>query len=83
MVLERHREDTPAFRAHVVLVVPGPDFHAEAADHTLAAALHKAMENLKRQIRARQTKRRANGKSNLPLGKISSQRSGALAGHCV
>ena len=80
VVLERHRDDTPAFRAHVVLVVPGPDFHADAADHTLAAALRKAVENLKRQILARQTKRRVKGKSNLQLGKMSIRCSSALAG---
>ena len=56
MILERQWEGTPAFRARVVLVVPGPDYHADAVDHTLAAALHKAVENLKRQILARQTK---------------------------
>ena len=71
VVLERRPEETPAFRAQVVLVVSGPDFHAEAADHTLAAALRKTVENLKRQIRARQTKRQVRGKSNLQLGKTS------------
>lgn len=81
VVLERRREDTPTFRAHAVLVLPGPDFHAEATDHTLPAALHKAVENLKRQIQARQSKRRVKGKSNLQLGNISSRWSGAVAGH--
>jgi len=81
VVLERQREDTPAFRAHMVLVVPGPDFHADAIDHTLTAALHKVVENLKRQIRARRTKRQVRGKSNLQLGAISRRRSGAFAGH--
>ena len=81
VVLERQREDTPAFRAHVVLVVPGPDFHADAVDHTLAAALHKAVENLKGQIRVRQSKRRVRGKRNLQLGTISRRWSSAFAGH--
>lgn len=80
VVLERQREETPAFRAQMILVVPGPDFHAEAADHTLAAALRKTVDNLMRQIRARQTKRRVKGKSNLQLGKISSRWSSAPAG---
>jgi ribosome-associated translation inhibitor RaiA len=79
VLLERQRENKPPFRARVVLVVPGPDYHAEAADHTLAAALRKAVQNLKRQIQARQTKRRVNGKSNLQLGNISSHWSSALA----
>jgi ribosome-associated translation inhibitor RaiA len=81
VVLERQREETPPFRAHVVLVVPGPDYHAEAADHTLTAALRKAVANLEVQIRTRQTNRRNKGKSNLQLGKPSSLRSRALASH--
>lgn len=80
VILERHRTETPAFRAQMVLVVPGPDFHAEAADHTLAAALHKTVENLMRQIRARQANRRVKGKSNLQLGKVSSRWANAPAG---
>lgn len=79
VVLERHRNGTPAFRARMVLVVPGPDFHAEAVDHTLAAAVRKTVLNLKRQIQARQTKRRGNGKSNLELGRIPSRGPNALA----
>ena len=81
VVLERQREDTPAFRAHMVLVVPGPDFHADAMDHTLTATLHKVVENLKRQIRARQTKRQVRDKSNLQLGTISRRWSSAFDGH--
>jgi ribosome-associated translation inhibitor RaiA len=81
VVLERQREGKPAFRAHLVLVVPGPDYHAEAADHTLTAALRKAVANLEVQIRTRQTNRRNKGKSNLQLGKLSSLRSRALANH--
>ncbi len=80
VILEQQRDSAPAYRARVLLVVPGPDFHADAADHTLAAALRKTVENLKRQIRARQTNRRVKGKSNLHLGKLASRRSTALAG---
>ena len=71
IILERQRETTPAFRAHIVLVVPGPDYHADAVDHTLTAALHKALASVKRQIQARQTKRRVKDKSNLQLGTVS------------
>lgn len=81
VILERQREATPAFRARLVLVVPGPDYHADAVDHTLAAALHKAVENLKRQILVRQTKGRVKVKSNLQLGPISRRWSSAVAGH--
>lgn len=79
VVLERHRSGTPAFRARMALVVPGPDFHAVAVDHTLAAAVRKTVQNLQRQIQARQTNRRGNGKSNLQLGRISSRGPNALA----
>jgi len=81
IILERLREAKPAFRAHVVLVVAGPDYHAEAVDHTLAAALHKAVANLQRQIQARHNQRRVKVKSNLQLGPLSRRWSSALAGH--
>lgn len=79
VVLERQSTATPAFRARMVLVVPGPDYHTDAADYTLAAALRKAGENLRRQIRVRQTSRRVNGKRNLRPGKILRRWSRALA----
>lgn len=79
VVLERQRYGAPAFRARVVLVVPGPNYHAEEADYTLGAAVRKTVQNLKRQIQARQTKRRVNGKSNLQLGRIPSRGPNALA----
>jgi ribosomal subunit interface protein len=81
VILEKQQEETHAFRAHVVLVVPGPDYHAAATDYTLTAALHKAVDNLRRQIMARQTKRRVKSKSNLQLGTISRRWSNAFAGH--
>jgi len=80
VMLEQQRDSAPAFRARMLLVVPGPDFHAEAMDHTLAAALHKAVEDLARQIRARQTKRRVKNKCKLQLGTISRHWSSALVG---
>jgi ribosome-associated translation inhibitor RaiA len=79
--LEQQRDSAPACRVRVLLVVPGPDFHAEAIDHTLAAALHKAVEDLARQIRARLTKRVERRKSRLQFSTISSRWSGALSGH--
>jgi ribosome-associated translation inhibitor RaiA len=63
--------------------VPGPDFHSEATDHTLAAALQKAVEDLARQIRARKNKRVERRKSRLQLNTISSRWSGALVGHQI
>ena len=51
--LERQRQATPAFRVSAVLEVPGPDFHAEAGDCTLRAALLKVANNLRRQMQSR------------------------------
>jgi ribosomal subunit interface protein len=81
VILEKQRDNAPACRVRVLLVVPGPDFHAEATDHTLAAALHKAVEDLARQIRARQNKRVERRKSRLQLSTIPSRWSSALVGH--
>lgn len=80
VIMEQRRDSSPAYRARVLLVVPGPDFHAEAKDYTLAAALHKAVEDLARQIRARRTKRVERRKSRLQLKTISIHRLGTFVG---
>jgi ribosomal subunit interface protein len=51
--LERQRQSRRAFRVSAVLEVPGPDFHAEANDCTLRAALLKVANDLRRQIQSR------------------------------
>ena len=66
VILERQREGKPTFRARAELEVPGPDFHAEATDYTLQAALQKVMKNLERQIRLRKAKQGA--RTNLRPG---------------
>jgi len=81
LIMEKQRDSAPAYRVRMLLVVPGPDLHNEAMDHTLAAALHKAVEDVARQIRARQSKRVEQRKSRLQLGTISSRWSSALVGH--
>lgn len=63
--LEHQRESSPAFRARVHLVTPGPDVHAEARDHTLAAAIEKVMAELERRIHGRSARRMRRVKSNL------------------
>ncbi len=80
VIMEQQRDSSPAYRARVLLVVPGPDFYAEAKDYTLAAALHKAVEDLARQIRARRTKRVERRKSRLQFKTISNRRPGTFAG---
>ncbi len=56
VTLERSREIRPPFKVKALLEVPGPDFHAEASDHTLPAALHKVIRNLERQIQSRRSR---------------------------
>lgn len=81
VVLERRWEIRPTFRVQVLLEVPGPDFHAEAEGYTLQAALHKVVEDLDQQIRARLGRRVDRHRSKLQLG-ISPNRSiRAVAGH--
>jgi ribosome-associated translation inhibitor RaiA len=73
ITLERQRESKPAFRVLATLEVPGPDFHAEAREYTLQAALLKVIENLRRQMQSRKNRllaRRKNGaKSGLLHGR--------------
>ncbi len=61
--LERHRGASPAFRAQVHLVTPGPDVLAEARDHTIRAAVEKVLAELELKIngRALQRMRRVRG----------------------
>src|SRR6478609_7078075 len=56
ITLERQGESKHAFRVLAVLEVPGPDYHAEATDYTLRAALLKVVENLRRQMQARKNR---------------------------
>jgi ribosome-associated translation inhibitor RaiA len=68
VILEWQPEARPAFRVRVLLEVPGPDYHAEAWDHTLEAAVLKVVKNLQRQIRTRNNRRADKRKTNLQLG---------------
>jgi ribosome-associated translation inhibitor RaiA len=76
VTLEWQREVNPAFKVLAHLEVPGPDFHTEASDHTLQAALLKAVNELDRQIRSRNLNRATRRKTNLQLG-LGPSRSGA------
>ena len=64
VVLEHRRDDAPPFRAYVSLAVPGPDIHAEAIDHTLAAAWRKVSRDLEKQIEQRKAKETGRLKTN-------------------
>ncbi|HZR20259.1 MAG TPA: HPF/RaiA family ribosome-associated protein [Verrucomicrobiae bacterium] len=68
VTLEWQRGIKPAFRVLTELEVPGPDFHAEASDHTVPAALVKVVRNLEKQIRSRKNRRADKWKTNVRLG---------------
>ena len=79
VVLEHERDKAPAFRAFVLLAVPGPDIHAEARDHTLPAAWLKVIIALRKQIEGRRTRLEARLKSNGRLrGPAGRRREGNL-----
>jgi ribosome-associated translation inhibitor RaiA len=64
VVLERQRDNAPAFRAHVHLAVPGPDIHAAARDHTLEAVWLKVAKSLRQQIQRRKSQQQLRHKGH-------------------
>ncbi len=78
--LEWQHEIKPAYRVLASLEVPGPDFHAEASDHTVQAALLKVVNNLERQIRLRTKRRVDKRKNNSQLGILPGRPPLVLAG---
>ena len=80
VTLEWQHEVKPAFRVLAHLEVPGPDFHAEASDYTLQAALLKVVKNLERQIRVRKSRQADKRKTNVRLGLLPGRSSLTLAG---
>ena len=80
VTLEWQRGVKPAFRVLTELEVPGPDFHAEASDHTLPAALVKVVKSLEKQIRSRKCRRADKWKTNVRLGLNPMRSSSGLVG---
>ena len=68
ITLEWQHGVKPAFRVLTQLEVPGPDFHAEASDHTLPAAVIKVVKSLEKQIRSRKNRQADKWKTNVRLG---------------
>ena len=68
VTLVRRHDAKPAFRVLTLLEVPGPDYHAEACDYTLAAAISKVVRDLEKQIQGRRNRRTVNWKTKLQLG---------------
>ena len=81
VTLEWQHEMRPAFRVAALLEVPGPDYHAEARDHTIQAALLKVVKNLERQIRSRKNHRVDKRKSECQLGLLPGRSTATLAGN--
>jgi len=79
VTLEWQREVKPSFRVMAWLEVPGPDFHAEASDYTLRAALLKVVQNLEKQIRSRKGRRADKRKTNVQLGLFPGRSPSGLA----
>ena len=80
VTLERQHEVKPAFRVSALLEVPGPDFHAEASDYTLQAALLKEVKDLERQIRARKNRQVDKWKTRVRLGLLPGRSAMSPAG---
>jgi len=80
VTLEWQQQIKRAFRVFAVLEVPGPDFHAEASDYTVEAALRKVTKNLERQIRSRKNRRLERRKTNPQIGLLPGYLPSALAG---
>lgn len=82
IVLERQQDSAPAFHAQVHLAVPGPDIHAEARDHTLAAVWLKVTTALRRQIERRKARQDSRMKGNGQVPARASRLVGSAAGRC-
>jgi ribosome-associated translation inhibitor RaiA len=61
----RLAEASPAYQVNVHLATPGPDLFVESRDHTLRAAVSKAISELREQIATRAAKPLRRLKSNL------------------
>ena len=63
--LECRFESSPAFGARIHLVTPGPDVFAEGRDHTIRAAVRKAVSEVESKLSHREVKRRQRVRSTL------------------
>ncbi len=80
--LERQSELSPAYRVAIHLVTPGPDLRAEGCDHTLRAAIGKALADLEGRLQHREHKSlwRLQSKRQLPaFGRRAHQRGACQA----
>lgn len=66
--LEYQWELSPAYRVTIQIVTPGPDLQAEGCDHSIRAAIGKALAGLEGRLQHREHKplRRLQSKRQLP-----------------
>lgn len=62
--LECCPDSSPAFRAHIHLVTPGPDLAAEGRDHTIRAAIDRVLAELEDKLQERRRQRVRRLRSN-------------------
>jgi ribosome-associated translation inhibitor RaiA len=76
--LECRFESSPAFGVRIHLVTPGPDVFAEGRDHTIHAAVRKAMSAVESRIVHRDSKRRqrAQSRRNAPAARARNGQAG-------
>jgi len=76
--LECRSESSPAFGVCIHLVTPGPDVFAEGRDHTIHAAIHKAMGEIESRLDHREAKRQQRARNNLqaPVARARNGHSG-------
>lgn len=65
--LECNWEQSPSFRVAIHIVTPGPDLLAEGRDHTLRAAIGKAVALLEDRLRDRSRKQLRRRRSRLQV----------------
>jgi ribosome-associated translation inhibitor RaiA len=65
VTLECVWEHSPAYRVAIHIVTPGPDLNAEGRDHTIHAAIGKALARLEHRLRHRELKPLRRIQSNL------------------
>ena len=78
--LERSLTESPPFSASFHLVTPGPDVNVSSTDHTLRAALLKAMAEIRDRIVHRNLKR-ARRREEAPAIELTRRRPGGGQRH--
>jgi ribosome-associated translation inhibitor RaiA len=74
--LECRWETSPAYRVAIHIVTPGPDLHAEGCDHTVRAAIYKALLDLEDGLQHRERKpvRRKRSNRQMPALRLNQRR---------